>query len=165
MNEPEKCAWASAYQNRNIVWITTDSGRGACVYDPQGKEAVLGLDADDNALGIAVKDALAHSRFLPIEEAREFLDYRRAEQVYNERIKSLMERYGYNSKAALFGKMKRCDVTLVNGMIEIGPTTHGELDSWVRNKSDGLEDVLVSADAPVERIGAALRLGFSRCIA
>jgi len=165
MNEPEKYAWASAYQNRDIIWISTDSGHGLCAYDPQGKETVLGLDADDNALGVAVKAALGSSRFLSLDEAREFLDYRRAEQVYNERIKSLMERYGYNNKAALFGRMKRCDVTLVNGMIEIGPTTHEELDSWVRNKSDGLEDVLVSADAPVERIGAALRLGFGRSIA
>src|ERR1700722_14546883 len=98
MDESEQFAWASAYQNQDLIWISTDSGRGICIYDPQGTETVLGPDVDDNALGAAVKEALAHSRFLPLEEAREFLDHRRAEQAYGERIKSLIERYGYNNK-------------------------------------------------------------------
>ena len=163
MNEPEKYAWASAYQNQDLIWISTDSGHGICVYDPQGKETVLRPDADDNALGAAVKEALAHSRFLPLGEAREFLDYRRAEQKYARRIESLVESHGYKNKTALFRKMKRCGIELFKGVMTIGPTIHEELDSWVRNKSDRLEDVVLAADSPASQIGAALRLGFSRC--
>jgi len=165
MDEPEKFAWASAYQNEDMIWISTDSGHGICVYDPQGKETVLSPDADDNALGVAVKEALAHSRYLPLDEARGFLDYQRVEQRYAERIESLMERHGYKNKVALFGKMKRCGITLSKGIIEIAPTIHKELDSWARNRSDRLEDVVLDADSPANEIGAALRMGFSRCVA
>ena len=165
MNEPEKCAWASAFQNQDMIWISTDSGHGACAYDPQGKETELELDADDNALGVAVKEALGRSRFLSLDEAREFLDYRRVEQRYGDWVNSIIERHGYKNKAVLFRRMKCCDITLSNGMIKISPTIHEELESWGRNKNDGLEDVIIPAEAPVERIGAALRLGFGRSIA
>jgi hypothetical protein len=164
MSDAEKCAWAGADQNPDVICISTYSGYRACAYDPQGKETILRPDADDNALGVAVKEALAHSRFLSLDEARKFLDYRRLEQRYDEWIKSLMERQGYKDKTALFGKMKHCGITLSKGIIEIAPTIHEELDSWGRNRSDGIEDVLISADESAERIGAALRLGFSRCV-
>ena len=164
MDEPEKNAWASAYQNQDIISISTDSGYRTRAYDPEGKETVLKLDANDSALGTAVKEALAHSRFLSLDEARDFLDYRRVEQRYAQRIKSLMERQGYKDKAALFRKMKHCGITKSKGMITIAPTIHEGLDSWGRNKSDGLEDVFVAADRPASEIGAALRLGFSRCL-
>lgn len=165
MDEPEKCAWASAYQNQDIIWICTDSGYRSCAYDPRGKETILRPDADGTALGVAVKEALENSRFLSLDEAREFLEYRRAEQKYEARIESLMDSQGYKTRASFFRKMKRCDITLLKGMIKIGPTIHEGLDSWGRNKSDELEDVLVPADAPAEQIGAALKLGLSRSIA
>jgi hypothetical protein len=75
-----------------------------------------------------------------------------------------MSRQGYKNKAALFRKMKRCDLTLSKDVIMIAPTVHEEMDSWGRNKSDGLEDVFVAADRPASEIGAALRLGFRRCV-
>ena len=164
MEEPEKCAWASAYQNQDIICVNTNSGYRASAYDPQGKQTVLKLDADDNALGVAVREALAHSRFLSLDEARKFLDYRNGEQSYAEWIKDLMDRQGYKSKAALFRSMKYCGITLSKGMITIAPTIHEDLDSWGRNKSDGLEDVIVAADRPASEIGAALKLAFSRCV-
>ena len=165
MDDREKKAWASAYQNADMVRISTVSGHGLLVDDPQGKETLLGNDADDAALGVAVKEALARSRFLPLDEAREFLDYKRVEQRYEERTKVLMERYGYKNKAALFRGMKRCGITLSNGVITIAPTVHEGSDSWRRNKSDELDDVVIAANRSAAEIGAALKLGFSRCVA
>lgn len=164
MDEPEKRAWASAYQNQEMISISTDSGYRRCAYDPQGKHTVLKIGADDNALGVAVKEALAHSRFLSLDEARPFLDYRNTEQRYAEWIKSIMDGHGYRSKTDLFRNMKHCGIELSNGIITIAPTIHEDLDSWGRNKSDGLEDVFVAASCPASEIGAALRLGFSRCV-
>lgn len=164
MEQPAKYSWASAYQNEQLIWIYTDSGRGMCVYDPQGKEAVLKIHADDKALGEAVKEALACSRLLPPEEAREFLDHRRAEQVYDRRIESLVHDHGYKNKYALLKRMKRCSIEMFKEMITIAPSVHESLESWAREKSDGLEEVIVEACRPASEIGAALRLAFSRCV-
>ena len=163
MNEPEKCAWASALQNQDMIFIITNSGHGACAYDPEGKEAVLGLDANDEALGVAVREALACSRYLSIDEVREFLDYRRVEQRYNEWVKSLMEKQGYKTRVALFKRMKRCGIEMSKGVIEISPTIHRSLEAWGKDRSDGIENIRIPADASPAKIGAALRLGFSRC--
>ena len=164
MDQPEKCALASAYQNQDIIWVRTESGFRDSAYDPQGKETVLRVDADDNALGVAVTEALAQSRFLSLEEARTFLDYRIGMKIYDERIRSLVESEGYKNKAALFRRMKHCSITLEKGIIKIGPTIHDGSNAWGRNKSDGLEDVVIASDRPVNEIGTALRLGFSRSV-
>ena len=164
MDEPEKCAWAGAYQNQDMICVDSCSGYRGCAYDPRGNQTVFGVDADDDALGIAVQNALAGSRFLSIKEIPDFFDYRRVEERYAERVKSLMARQGYKTKTALFRGMKFCSIRLSKGMIEIVPTTHEELEAWGREKDDGIEDVFVVADSTAKEIGAALRLGFSRCV-
>ena len=164
MDEPEKCAWAEACQNQDIICVDSCSGYRGCAYDPRGNETVLGVAADDESLGIAVQNALAGSRFLPIKELPEFFDYRRIEERYDEWVKSLMTRQGYKTKFALFRNMKLCNITLSKGTIRIDPMIHEKLEAWGREKDDGIEDVYIAADSLPNEIGAALRLGFSRCV-
>jgi hypothetical protein len=164
MRHLEPRARASARQNQDFTWVYTYSGRGLVAYDPQGKDVILGLDADDNALGVALSEALASSLFLSPKEAMKFLDYRTRGDEYKVRVKTLMEIHGYKNKSAMFKSMKTCSITQSKGTIEIRPTIHDALDGWGRTKNDGIEDVLVLAGSPFHEIGAALRLGFSRCL-
>jgi hypothetical protein len=164
MDQPEKCAWAEASQNQDIICVDSYSGYRGCAYDPRGNQTVLAADADDDALGIAVQHALAGSRFLSRKELPEFFDYRRVEERYDEWVKSLMAKQGYKTKAALFQGMKRCGIRLSKGMIKIVPMIHEELEAWGREKNDGIEDVIIRADRLPRQIGAALRLGFNRCV-
>jgi hypothetical protein len=164
MKYMEPCACAKARQNQDFIWVYTNSGRGLVAYDPEGKDIILGLDADDTALGVAVREALASSRFLSPKEAMMFLDYRTKGDEYEKRVNSLMGMHGYKGKIAMFKNMKSCSITLEKGTIEIRPSIHKTLDGWVRYKSDGIEDVLVPADSPSHTIGTALRLAFSRCV-
>jgi hypothetical protein len=160
----EPRAYACARQNQDFIWVNTDSGRGLVVYDPQGKDVILGIDADDNALGVALREALAASRFLSVYEFRKFYHSQRTGNEYGERVKSLMEMHGYKNKSAMFKNMKSCGITLSKGKIEIRPSVHQGLDAWGRTKSDGIEDVLIPGNSPAHEIGAALRLAFSRCL-
>jgi len=164
MKYMEPCASASALQNQDFTWVYTDSGRGLVAYDPQGKDLILGLDADDNALGVAVREALASSRLLSPKEAMKLLDYRTSGDEYKERVKSLMRMHGYKNKSAMFKNMKCCGITESKGMIEIRPSIHDRLDGWGRTKNDGIENILISATRQPHYIGAALRLAFSRCL-
>ena len=164
MKDPELRAWASARQNQDFIWIYTNSGRVLSVYDPQGKDIVLGLDADENALGVAVQEALAYSRLFTAYEARKLLDQLVNGVGYEERVKALMSIHGYKSKYMMFKEMKSCSITLSKGLIEIRPSIHDRLDGWIRRKSDGIKDVVISAERPPHMIGAALRLAFTRCL-
>jgi hypothetical protein len=160
----EPRAYTSAFQNQDFIWVYTDSGRGLRAYDPQGKDVILGLDVHDNALGVAVWEALAVSRFLSPKEAMEFLDYRTGGDEYEVRVKSLMGMHGYANKRAMFKKMKSCGITLSKGGMEIRPLIHEKLDWWGQTKNDGIENVLIPANSAFHEIGAALRLAFSRCV-
>jgi len=160
----EPCARARAHQTQDFIWLFTDSGLGLVAYDPQGKDFILGLDAEDAALGVAVREALASSRFLTPKEAMKFLDYRTMGDEYEERVKSLMETHGYKNESAMFKNMKSCSIILSKGTIEIRPTIRKALGGWGRTKTDGIENVLIPANSPAHEIGAALRLALSRCL-
>jgi hypothetical protein len=164
MDEPEKCEWAQAYQNRDIICVHSCSGYRGCGHDPTGKETVLSVDADDVSLGIAVQKALAGSRFLSKKEIPRFFDYQIVEQRYAEWVKSLMTRQGYKTKTALFQRMKLCSIKLSKGIIEINPMIHEKLEAWGREKDDRIEDLFIASVSLPKEIGAALRLGFSRCV-
>jgi hypothetical protein len=164
MKTLEPRAHAASLQNQDFIWVYTESGLGLVAYDPQGKDVILGLDADDAALGVAVREALACSRILSPKEAMKFLDYRTGGDEYKGRVKSLMEMHGYKSKSAMFKNMEFCSITLAQGTIEINPTIHKTLDGWVHKRSDGIEDLRIPANSPAHEIGAALRLAFSRCL-
>jgi hypothetical protein len=164
MDEPEKCAWAGAYQNHDIICVISRSGYRGCAYDPRGTQTVLGANADDDALGIAVQNALGGSRFLSLKELPEFFECRRGEERYDEWVEFLVARQGYETKTALFQNMELCNITLSKGTIRIGPMIHEKLEAWGREKNDGIEDVFIGADSTAKEIGTALRLGFSRCV-
>ena len=164
MSDPEKCEWAHAYQNHDLICVRTYSGYRGCASDPNGKETVLGVDADDDMLGVAVREALARSRFLSIKESRVFLDYQLVHERHVEWVKSLMARQGYKTETALFRNMKLCSITQSKGTITITPMIHRQMSAWGRRKGDGIEDVFIAAGSLPKEIGAALRLGFSRCV-
>jgi len=47
--------------------------------------------------------------------------------------------------------------------MEISPMRHEKLESWGREKDDGIEDVFIPADSSPIVVGEALLLAFSRC--
>ena len=155
---------ANAKFNGDFFFISTYSGYRMLGRDPAGAQHYLEPGADDAALGAAVLDALVRSRFLSIEEANEFFNLERSKERYEEWKRSVMERYGYKTKRALFGDMASCDIQMVGENMTLVPTNHDRLEGWGREKSDGIEDVVIPANSSAAEVGAALRLAFSRCI-
>jgi hypothetical protein len=165
MNEIVRTEWASAWNNGDWYYIYTRSGfAGGNSIDPQVEPHLLPPDASDIDLGLALLASLAHSRFLPKDEALQFLRRDLLAARYEEFVKSLMARCGYKTRRALFKNMNNCWVDRREGIITIKPTNHNKLEGWGRTKNDGIEDVVISADRSAAEIGAALRLAFSRCI-
>lgn len=176
MNQVTRAYWASAFCNGDFICVKTYSGYNGGRGDPKGKQHLLAPDASDESLGLAVLDAMAHSRFVlgvprpgsvyppDLEFDMDLYDYKKVAERYAAWTKALMERYGYRTRRALFKDMKNCSIESRNGVITIGPSNHEKLEAWGREKDDGIEDVVIPADSTPAEIGAALRLAFSRCL-
>lgn len=163
MNEVKPCKWAAAKLNQDFFCIETYSGYRSYGRDPEGAQHLLDLNANDEAIGFALQDALAKSRFLTLEQVDDFFDYQKNQPQYEAWVQALMQRYGYKTKRALFKSMMSCSIELMDEVITIRPSHHDKLEGWGREDGDGIEDVVIPANSSYEEIGAALRLAFSRC--
>lgn len=165
MNEPQKTRWAEAKRNDDFYLIETWSGYRSYRRDPLAKQHFLALTASAMELGEAVLDALRHSRFISPQEDVDFFDMEKTQSRYAAWIEDLMKRHNYKSKQLLFTSMARCSIFLNLGEkpITIRPSCHKNLDSWVRTKDDGIEDVFLPVNSCPDAVGQALLLAFSRC--
>jgi hypothetical protein len=163
MQEVLKQAQAAVYKNDDFFCIKTFSGYRSSHVDPKGKHHLLELNASDEALGVALLDALAHSRFLLPEEDPELFDYQLGAERYHAWVAAIRKQYGYKSKRAMFKNMSSCGVEKVSSLITIRPRAHETLEGW-GGEGINKEDYVVLPDSSSSaELGAALRLAFSRC--
>lgn len=173
MSEVIRGYWAHAICNHDFICVETYSGyRGGTNVDPKGKRLFLSPDVGDDVLGAAVLNAIAHSRFVlgapregssyppDVEFDMELYDYKLNIERHAQWVKDLMTRYGYKTKRALYKGMRNCSIENQQGVLTIGPYHHSKLDMWERGD---IENVVIPAESTSAEIGAALRLGFSRC--
>ena len=163
MNEVPKKSWADTKINDDFICIRTASGYRSASPDYRGRQDFLPPNADDEVIGHTLIDALAQSKFLDPMKNNDFFDSESVAQRYAEWVRAVMERYGYKTKRAMFKNMKSCRVECHNNVIMVKPSNHVKLEAWGREKSDGIEDVVISANSSPREIGAALRLAFERC--
>lgn len=153
---------AGAWFNEDFYSIKTYSGHGMLKADPKGAQIILPPDADDNALGDAVLEALSKSRVISLEECGAFFDLNQNKLDYENFVKKMMEQYGYKTKRAMFKKMLNCSISLVGDKITISPSVHEKLEGWSGDKD--LADVVIPANSSAIEVGSALKLCFSRCV-
>ena len=160
-SEPNWKRRVTAKINERFICLVPQSGYRLAMAEPTASERLFVPDTPDDVLGEAIQSALAESRFLTLEEAkvmREVADSRDAEWA-----RSLMDRYGYKTKQALFKNMKSSSIVVSGDELVLSPSHHDRLDSWSRTKDDGIEDVIIPSKSSYSEIGAALRIAFSRC--
>lgn len=175
MSDVVKTTWADAGVNKEFIYVKTYSGYRSSQADPQGVEHFFGPDATDKELGFAVLDALAHSRFVLPEPRKdvwihpeatfdmELYDYNSTNQRYDQWVGSTLERYVYKTRRALFKDMKKCSIESKMGQITIRPSHHEKLETWSGKGLSESDYVIIPNGSSPSDLGAALRLGFSRC--
>jgi hypothetical protein len=163
MDGNAQTASASAYNNGDFICIVTYSGARLGILDPQGVQHLLPPSANNQELGVAILEALAHSRPLTDEGDDALYDYDAIQQRYAQWVRSLMAAYGYASQNALFEQMKSCHIRHRGGTITICPTHHDQLEGWSGDGISEADHVILSHDSQPAEIGKALRLAFSRC--
>jgi hypothetical protein len=124
---------------------------------------VLPLTCSEESLGRQILECLASSRSLTLEEVRGMSGDRHFR--YEKLITQLMSSLGYKTKRAFYKEMDTCMVTRRSGYIDISPSVHEKLEAWGSKMGDELENVIVPLDCSAVELGAAVRIGFSRCFA
>jgi hypothetical protein len=156
--------WASACANAKMLAVDTCSGYRGTVGDPAGPHYDFSPDVTDEALGAAVLDCLAHSRFLDTSELRAELFHPHAvATAYASWIERLMQFGGVKTKRALLKDMDCCWIEQDGDAITIQPTHHEKLEGWSGDGFTDADHVVISAQESPSAIGAALREAFRRC--
>jgi len=160
----EEIVWnqsISAKMTAQFISLTVMSGRGMMMADPESEAMVLSSDVEDRALGEALLTGLSRSRPVPSEIFHDW--YRSSSSRYEAWVASMLARFKYKSRRAMFKTMKCCSITLKPAGFELSPQKHEKLEGWGRTVGDGIEDVHLPRDATPAELGSALRLAFDRC--
>jgi hypothetical protein len=157
-------AQAEAIANDDFICIESYAGYRTYDKHPLGSQHLLKPDVDNEKLGLTALDALARSWLVCSSGALNQLSRDEERLRYADWASSMMSRYGYKSKRALFNNMRNCTIRRVKDTIILMPSIHQGLDCWIREKNDGIEDVYAPAGSTPTEIGVALRLAFDRCV-
>jgi hypothetical protein len=164
MEETKQKRRAQGTDNGDFLAVSTRSGNaGVHRLDPLGNDYLLAPNVSEEDLGNAVLDALAHSCFLEYKEHPGWYDSEDAKKQNDERVATLMTRYGYKKRSSLFSSMELCAIELVEGVITIRPNKHVKSEVWEQRTPDLDKNLTIAADSPPAEIGAALKEGFRRC--
>ena len=150
-----------ALQHEDFIELRSTLFIGLLIIDLKHGTILLQPDCPDNELGEAVLKALAAFKVVPAEERAAVKKLSKDEDWYGQWIEERMARFGYKRKGQLFKRLYSCSIRNTEGELIIRPSNHDQLEGW-----SGLgdsEEVHIPADSTPEEIGAALRLGFSRC--
>lgn len=157
-------SWAYIKFNDDFIFIETYSGYFNCLPDPEGVRIYLSHPSTDIELGKSILEALSASRTIDPKLSPDFFDFRgRVAVQYESWVADLMSRFGYKTRRALFKNMKSCSVDAVGDVITMRPSHHEKLEAWTGKGIAEKDHVVVSSCCSHEEIGAALRLGLSRC--
>lgn len=156
--------WAEAMKTPEITTVDTWSGYARTVSDSAGAQYDFHADVSDEALGAAVIDCLAQSRFLDTPELRAELFHPDAvARSYAAWIERLTRFGGYKSRRALFKEMLNCSIEQEDDMITMRPSHHEKLEGWSADGISEADHVVISASETLSAVGAALREAFRRC--
>ncbi|MYN05136.1 CdiI family contact-dependent growth inhibition immunity protein [Pseudoduganella sp. DS3] len=140
--------------------MQTHSGLRVSASDPAGLQLIYDTNESPEMLGQGLLQALAASRVLNLDEARQFFESSSMKQRYENWVTRLLQHVGSGDRIKLFEKMKHCSVVCESDLISIRPTIHDEIEGWSGSKQ--LESVQVSRLASAAEVGQGILLALSR---
>jgi len=153
--------WADINRTERIISIEPLSGQGIVQREDEGYVIYLAPDADDEAMGRALLEALDKSRFIWPRDEPQFFEWPRYVQLYQNWQKDFMRRYGYKTKREAYKNMDWCRIRRSEGKISIQPHDRVKPEQWEWLPAD--RNVVIPATTDAKAVGAALRLALSRC--
>ncbi len=152
--------WSDVHRTERFISVEPLSGYRIIQREDDGYVIYLAPDASDEALGQALLEAMARSRFIfPPNSA--FSEAERYIRCYHNWQKGFMQRYGYKTKREAYKNMNWCRVKRSEGTISIQPHQRDKPE-YFRNLPPE-KTVVIPATDDAKTLGAALLLALDRC--
>lgn len=161
--EGERPVWRPSVDlmaNREFICLRAEVGYRTHLPDPEFAPIVLTPETNDGELGEAVLLALAASHQVTLQEGQALRGA--AGEIHERWVKSLLERFKYRSRRALFQFMKSCAVERDADGLVFRPTKHVRPEAW--EGLDRSQEAVIDATSRPEQIGAATKEGLGRCL-
>jgi CDI immunity protein len=152
--------WSRINRTEKFISIQPLSGYRIIQLEDDGFVIYLPPDANDEALGQALLETLARSRFI-FPPDPEFSEAERYLRCYHNWVKDFMQRYDYKTKRAAFKNMDWCQAARSEGKISIKPHKRDGPEYFLDLPPEKTVVILATDDA--KTLGAALRLALNRC--
>jgi hypothetical protein len=154
--------WADIHRTERFISVEPLSGYRQALPEDEGYVIYLPPDASDEALGQALLEVLAKSRFIWPPDEPEFFKAERYMQGYRNRQKDFMRRYGYKTKRDAYRNMNWCRAKRSEGTISVQPHKRDDKpEHWIWLPPD--QTVVIPVTENAAAIGAAMRLALDRC--
>jgi hypothetical protein len=153
--------WADINRTERFMSVEPLSGYGIVQREDEGYVVYLAPDANDEALGQALLEALDKSRFIWPRDEPEFFKAERYVRCIENWHKDFMRRHGYKTKREAYRNMDWCWSQRSEGKISIHPHHRVKPEQWKWLSPDS--NVVIPATTDAAAAGAALRLALDRC--
>ncbi|MEQ1976893.1 contact-dependent growth inhibition system immunity protein [Xenorhabdus sp. SGI240] len=153
---------ASIGFNDDFYYVETMSGYRLLVVDNTTETLYLPKDTTDKELGFSVRQALSQSRLVDPED-NDFFHRDMVSVRYKNWIIEAMKKGGYKTKRALFKKMNKCSVKLLDDKISIVPLAHEKLEVWGGKGMPRDRKIVFPNSITDEELGKAVKEAFTRC--
>jgi CDI immunity protein len=152
--------WSRINRTERFISVQPLSGYRIIQPEDDGYVIYLAPDASDEALGGALLETLARSRFIfpPDPNFSEAERYLRCIRNWEE---DFTLRYGYKTKRDAYKNMDWCETARSEGKISIKPHKRDKPE-YFRSLPSEKTVIIPATDDPVA-VGAALRLALNRC--
>jgi len=161
--EVNKKQWASVHLSNGYISVSASSGYRNCASDPEAYHHVMSHECNDEELGQSIRKALEKSRFLPIDEVREFFDLENVERRYSIFVEYLLSEMGSISRQKAFKTMKLCNIRLEDGMVKISPTKKARGEAWEGTSFTSRNTQVIDIMCTDAELGAATREALVYC--
>jgi len=152
--------WARINRTERFISVRPLSGYRIIQPEDDGYVIYLAPDASDEALGRALLEALARSRFI-FPPDPEFSEAERYLRCIDNWQKEFMQRYGYKTKRDAYKNMDWCETARSEGKISIRPHKRDKPEYFRRLPPE--KTVVIPATKDPVAVGTAARLALDRC--
>jgi hypothetical protein len=152
--------WSRIHRSERFISVQPVSGYRIIQLEDDGYVIYLEPDASNEALGRALLETLARSRFIfPPDPA--FSEAERYLRCYHDWQKDFMQRYGYKTIRNAYKYMDWCEAARSEGKISIKPHRRDKPEYFRSLPPE--KTVVIPATDDAETVGAALRLALDHC--
>lgn len=159
----KKEKWVNIYTNQDFINISTRSGLRGSVADRDQKGVYLPLDVSNLELGQHLREALSLSRAMDPACSKDLDLYFSDIERHHKWVESVMKRFKYKTKGAVFKPMTHCSVILCNNKITLYSWHQCKLQAWEGIESIEASIIIVPKSCADEELGEAAHTAILQC--